>query len=156
MSELRNTAAALKARFRFLRSAGISSNADDYDYEDISDDVNATIPLKYLRSVLRNIGGRLTSEEIDSLMPQSDFTEPGSKISATEFTKTMMFVSLVICVFDRGGEGSISTENLVKALDNFTSADRESELRQLVESEKRNPDDAIHYDDFMLLIKLTR
>ena len=157
MSTIRNTLVTFKAISKFSK------------FDDISDDCDVPIPVRHMRTVLGDIGGQLTREEMDLLIPPNCATVSALDISNTEFARTIMFVSLVICVFDREGEGSISVHDLTQAMRNFTSIYSESQLRNHVESlfydesdecdESSDSDESendIYYDNFVFLVNSTR
>ena len=127
------------------------------DVDDVEEeDYEVSIARSDLRGVLFNIGGRLTKKEIDALVLSQNLDEDTSQISRVEFLRVIMFASLVICIFDRQGHGSISVRDLAKAMENFTNSYSEEEILNLVKSVQTNKNGTIDYEHFVELINTTR
>ena len=130
------------------------SFADDYVDED--ENYDESIPILLLRGVLHNLGGRLTKKEIDALVIQDNSDTSTLSISHEQFSRIVMLTSLMISVFDRKGNGSISGKDLTKALINFTDTYSKEQICALVKAAQTRSDDKIHYKTFVKLVETTR
>ena len=121
------------------------------------------IPVSELRGVLFNMGGNLTKEEIDAIVTMKDARgKQIIMIPNIQFMQIVMLASLMICVFDREGNGTISAQDLAIALNNFTDEYNYLEIYGIVKLAEKDHKDhkdhiiGINYDDFTKLIETTR
>ena len=101
------------------------------------------------------MGGNLTKEEIDAIVTMKD--DRGKQIIMIpnqQFMQIVMLASLMICIFDREGNGTIAAQDLAIALNNFTDKYNYMEIYSLVKAAEK--DGILNYDDFAQLIETTR
>ena len=152
MSKIRAAIATATAVSKFKGER--LSFADNLVDED--EDYDEEIPILLLRGVLHNMGGRLTKKEIDALVLQEDSDPSALSISHDQFSRIIMLASLMISIFDRKGNGSISIKDLTKALINFTDTYSKDQICALVKAAQTRSDDKIHYKAFVKLVETTR
>ena len=110
------------------------------------------IPIAKLRSVLHNLGGRLTNEEIDMLVTHRNQGSNVVELEHQEFMRVIMFASLVICIYDREGNGNISVQDLSKAMLNFNSTCSEADMYKRVKGVVTSGVN-VFYENFIAILK---
>ena len=119
------------------------------------DNFDVAIPVSELRGVLFNMGGNLTKEEIDAIVTMKD--DRGKQIIMIpniQFMQIVMLASLIICVFDREGNGIIAAQDLAISLSNFTDKYNYLEIYSLIVEQDKDGN-GINYDEFAKLIETT-
>ena len=79
-----------------------------------------------------------------------------SVLGREEFLRVLIFSSLVVSIFDRQGNGSISVRDLTKSMTNLTNRFSEEQILKIVQGVQTTKNGVITYEIFVELLKTTR
>ena len=126
-------------------------------------DGNGSISLVELREVLRNLGEKVTNDEINQIIQIAD-TDGDGEIDYKEFVDLIKDVMKIkgeqgnqdmrraFAIFDQDGNGSISASELKTVLDRIGIQMTDSEIANTIQEADTDGDGEVDYNEFVNVV----